>query len=113
MQGQHLRLRLQEDELRQLLDGGTVENRTALPDGQQATQQVHLAQALAWHGESRAWRIALPAVDVHGYAKRLPTREGLRYTLDTPHGGTLELQFDVDVRDSTRKRMPRGERPAR
>lgn len=112
MQEQHLRLRLQEDELRQLLDGGTVENRTTLPDGQHATQQVHLAQSIAWHADAGAWRIALPAVDVHGYARRLPTRDGLRYTLDTPQGGSLELQFDVDVRDSTRKRMPRREQDA-
>lgn len=107
LQGQHLRLRLQEDELRQLLDGGTVENRTTLPDGRRITQQVHLAQAIAWHAQTMTWRIALPAMDVRAYAGRLPTREGLDYTLATPEGEPLALRFDVDVRDSARRRHAR------
>lgn len=111
MQARSLRLRLQEDELHRLLDGDTVENRTPLPDGRQAVQQVHLARATAWQSEDTTWRIALPVADVADYATRLPTRDGLRYSLDTSDGA-LELQFDVDVRDSVRRRHPRRERDA-
>ncbi|MDA3914986.1 hypothetical protein [Oleiagrimonas sp.] len=114
MQDQHLRLRLQEDEFRQLLEGGTVENRTHLPDGQQAVQQVHLADAVAWDAEPSLWRVALPAAELRAYAGRLPTRDGLHFTLSSMDVPDLQLQFDVDVRDSTRTRMPRhGQREAR
>lgn len=107
LQGQHLRLRLQEAELHSLLDGGTVENRTVLPDGHTFVQQVRLADAVAWHAEGLTWRIDLHAAAVRAYSARLPTRDGIHVSIVTPEQVMLEVQFDVDVRDSTRQRMPK------
>lgn len=110
MQGQRLRLRLQEDEFRALLDGVAACNRTRLPDGGEAVQEIHLAQAAAWHANGATWSIALPAESVRAYAQRLPTREGLHFTLDTAGSEPLEVLFDVDVRDSVKQRHNAGSR---
>jgi hypothetical protein len=101
MEGQTLRLRIDEAELAQLLAGNSAENRTCLPDGCIEIQQLRLAARLEWQRDGATWRIA----QVHALSARLPSREGLHFDLPTPNGATLQIAFDVDVRDSTRRRM--------
>jgi hypothetical protein len=105
LEGQTLRLRIDEAELTQMLAGGTAENRTRLPDGRQEVQQVRLADAAGWQRDDAQWRIDLPDADVRALSARLPSRDGLQFSLPTPDGGTLQILFDVDVRDSARKRL--------
>lgn len=105
MQGQTVRLRLQEAELEQLLEGGEVGNRTRLPDGSARVQRISLSSRLAWRCADDGWHATLPATDVRAYSRRLPSREGLRFVFEVGDGAQLELLFDVDVRDSTRKRL--------
>lgn len=105
LQGQRIRLRIQEAELEHLFDGGEVENRTRYPDGRVKVQRVSLSSRLAWQRTHDGWFITLPAAEVRAYSKRLPTREGLRFTFDADDGTELELLFDVDVRDSARTRL--------
>lgn len=105
LEGQSLRLRINEDELTQLLGGGAVDNRTDLPDGHVEIQQVSLAPRIAWQREHTVWHISLPEVDVRALSQRLPSRDGLQFSLSTPGGETLLIMFDVDVRDSARKRL--------
>lgn len=104
MQGQHLRFRLQDAEFRRLLGGGTVENRTVLPDGRRIVQRVSLAATAGWHADGSTWRIDVPDAEVRAYGTRLPTREGLHFALPVPGGTALDVQFDVDVRDRARTR---------
>jgi len=108
LEGQTLRLRVDEAELTQLLAGGVAENRTRLPDGRQEIQHVHLAHQLAWQREDAHWHIGLPDAEVRALSARLPSREGLHFELATPESGKLDILFDVDVRDSARKRLHRS-----
>ncbi|RUL78163.1 hypothetical protein [Dyella choica] len=105
LEGQSLRLRIDEDELARLLDGGSADNRTSLPDGHVQMQQLSLSSRIDWRRQNRVWHISLPETDVRALSERLPTRDGLQYSLSTPSGETLQLVFDVDVRDSARKRL--------
>jgi hypothetical protein len=103
-EGQSLRLRIDEEELARLLEGGSADNRTSLPDGHVEMQQVSLSHRIEWKREGMVRHICLPEADVRALSERLPTREGLAFSLSTPSGETLQILFDVDVRDSARKR---------
>jgi hypothetical protein len=105
MEGQTLRLRIDEAELAQLLAGNSAENRTCLPDGRIEIQQLRLAARMDWQRDGATWRIDLPQAEVLALSARLPSREGLHFDLPTPNDATLQIAFDVDVRDSTRRRM--------
>lgn len=105
LEAQTLRLRIDEAELAQLLAGGDAENRTLLPDGRQEIQQLRLAPKLGWLRDDAHWRIDLPGAEVRALSARLPSRDGLQFALPVAGGGVLQLLFDVDVRDSARKRL--------
>jgi hypothetical protein len=108
LEGQTLRLRVDEAELAQLLSGSFVENRTQLPDGHVEVQSVRLANALAWGREDAIWNIDLPEADVRALGNRLPSRDGLHFHFQSSTAQILEVLFDVDVRDSTRRRLPKS-----
>lgn len=105
LENQTLRLRIDETELAQMLAGGIAENRTRLPDGRHEIQQIRLASQTGWQREDARWCIELPDAEVRALSARLPSRDGLHFDLPTPDGGTLQILFDVDVRDSARKRL--------
>jgi hypothetical protein len=105
MEGQTLRLRVDEAELARLLSGGFAENHTLLPDGRSEIQRIRVAQALAWWREDAIWNIDLPEADVRALSDRLPSRDGLRFDFRASAAHSLEVLFDVDVRDSTRRRF--------
>jgi hypothetical protein len=105
LEGQTLRLRIDEAELAQLLAGGDAMNRTYLPDGRAEEQHIRLAAQLGWQRNDTHWHIHLPEAEVRALSTRLPSRDGLHFDLPTPDGSNLQLLFDVDVRDSARKRL--------
>jgi hypothetical protein len=104
LQGQALRLRIDEAELASLLTGGTAENAIRWPDGRDERQQLALAAQHGWRRNNDGWRMDLADAAVRELAARLPSRDGLSFELALPSGGTLEVLFDVDVRDSVRQR---------
>jgi hypothetical protein len=107
IEGQKLRIRIDEDELARLLAGEALETRTGFTDAFAISFAVRATQgdAATFIGEADAWRIGLPEAGLREHAARLPTREGLRYTLAGKDANdTLQLLFDVDVRDSVRHR---------
>ena len=105
MEGQTLRLRVDEAELAQLLSGGLAENCTLLPDGREQIQRIRLAESLAWRHEDAVWNIDIPEADVRALRDRLPSRDGLRFDIRASATHSLEVLFDVDVRDSARRRL--------
>jgi hypothetical protein len=107
LQGQALRLRIDEAELARLLDGKALRNETRWPDGQTRWQQLALADRPGWRWEEPGWCLWLAEREVRELAARLPSRDGLLLELPTPDGTALEVRFDVDVRDSTRQRLPK------
>lgn len=117
LQGQNVRLRVDEAEFSQLLAGETVLNRIVLG------ADLDFSQWLVLAADSRAttplfvvndggWRVELPRVAVEAYAKQLPCRHALGFELD--HGGpeVIRLDFEVDVRDSVKARGPRRRQEA-
>lgn len=107
--GQSLRLRLDEDELAALLAGAVVANETALA-GAALRQTLRLGPGgPAVEAAPGDWAFTLPEAEVRAYAARLPSREGLAFRLGEG-GAALALAFEVDVRDSVRRRGPPARR---
>jgi len=107
IEGQHLRVRIDEDELAQLLAGDVVDAQSYFADAFAIGFELALIDAdeARFSGQAGAWRIELPQVAVREHVDRLPTREGLCFTLPANNGkDELTLLFDVDVRDSVRRR---------
>lgn len=107
IEGQNLRVRIGEDELARLLGGDTViaHTRFATAFALSCTLRLHGGEVAQIVGTPDAWTVDIPEAAVREHAARLPTREGLAFVL--PGRGeddTLELLFDVDVRDSVRHR---------
>ena len=116
LHAQHVRLRLDEAELAVLLEGGEAANRTRFP-GAAFVQSLSLVDApdASLDVASGDLRVQLPRASVEAYCARLPCRDGLEFLIagekDTE---ALRLVFEVDVRDSVRRRGPatRGARAA-
>jgi len=108
IEGQHLRVRIDEDELARLLAGNAVHAHTRFAEAFAMVIELKLqadAATAKLTGQADAWRIALPEAAVCDHAGRLPTRDGLRFLLPgRSPGDELTLLFDVDVRDSVKRR---------
>lgn len=107
IEGQNLRVRINEDELARLLGGDAVAAHSRFADAftVSCTLRLQAGQQAQITGTADAWTVNIPEASVREHAARLPTREGLAFVL--PGRGdddTLELLFDVDVRDSVRHR---------
>lgn len=114
MQGQSMRLRIDETELSRLQAGQVVGNLTRFPGGACLCLAVRQVESLSpvLLTTDGGWRLDLPRGLLEPYVARLPCREGLR--LDFPAGGErLEVGFEVDVRDSVRIRGVAGRSGAR
>ena len=113
MQGQRVRLRIDEAELARLLAGEPVVNQLLLGTSAGFSQTLALGQdetpTLAVH--SSGWAITLPSGAVSAYVGQLPSRHALGFTLDMGADPTVELDFEVDVRDSLQARGPRRRNP--
>lgn len=103
---QQLRVRIDEDELAALLGGGEVSIATHAGEAfaLRCTLQLHAHEAARLDGPATQCHLHLPEAAVRDLASRLPTRDGLQFSIPG-HGPTepLRLLFDVDVRDSARR----------
>lgn len=109
IEGQSLRVRINEDELARLLAGESViaHTRFATAFALSCALRLGAGDEARFSGQPDAWLVEVPEIAVREHAARLPTREGLSFVLPGGEGGALELLFDVDVRDSVRHRRPR------
>ena len=104
IQTQMLRLRIDEAELTRLLTGDELSVQARVGSQPLFLLTVQLADALALRLDD-GWRLGLPAVQVESYSATLPRRDALRFEIadsDPP----LTLDFEVDVRDSRKVRVP-------
>jgi hypothetical protein len=103
--GQHLRLRIDEAELAALRDGATLENTTRLGDvaWRQRLRLTDAGEPLLQTSAGN-WVVEIPRPMLEAYAARLPCREGLALPLRSGGGPAIELVLEVDVRDSVRRR---------
>lgn len=108
LDGQHLRLRIDEDELAHLLVGGAIVAQTNFAGRFRVNASLQAdGRALpALEGDAGDWRFILPEDEVRALMARLPTRDGLVWTVSSGPQA-LELRFDVDVRDSARRMRDR------
>jgi hypothetical protein len=105
--GQKLRVRIDEAELARLLDGHALQSVTLFGDAFSIRVTIELedGEVASLTGEASAWRIAIPATALQQHATQLPSRDGLHFMLSgQTQAAALELLFDVDVRDSVRRR---------
>ena len=113
IEGQRLRFRVDEAELTRLLAGESVVDQTQLSESQILRRRIVLGQIvtaqLAWGPQEI--RLDIPDDAVRAYTASLPRREALSFTLGLgAQAPTLGVDFEVDVRDSVRHRMPRESR---
>ena len=106
LDGQHMRVRIDEDELARLLNGDAVAAHSQFANifALHATLRLGQVSSPQLAGKADDWLLILPAGDVRDLASRLPTREGMRYHMPPGDAAAMEILFDVDVRDSTRRR---------
>lgn len=109
LQGQVMRLRIDESELERLLAGETILNTTDLGQAGTFTQALSLcAQTVVTLETDRdRWLLQLPQDTVHEYVARLPCRDALAFELTLGEGANLSFRFEVDVRDSLQVRGAR------
>lgn len=114
LQGQRVRLRLDEAELARLLAGDMIVNATDLGAGIEFRQLLGLYAGTAPLLQATAgqWRWHLPEAAVREYVGRLPCREALGFELachdeSGEAGAVVSLRFEVDVRDSLQLRGAR------
>ncbi|HEY4144492.1 hypothetical protein [Pinirhizobacter sp.] len=102
LQEQSLRLRVDEDEFKALLDGTVLDAPTELGRAFRLNFRLVVGEAAAIEGTAAACTICLPRKNIAELASRLPSRDGLSFDIDG-----LAVLFDVDVRDSVRRRRQR------
>jgi len=105
LQGQSLRVRLDEEELAGLLEGTTLQSSTSFGNAGvwALVIRLHEGDAATVSAASGPLLVSLPRSAVADLAARLPSRDGIAW--EVPCSDTqLHLQFDVDVRDSVRRR---------
>lgn len=108
LQGQHLRVRIDESELAALRAGTTLENVTGFGfcAWRQGLRQTG-ADGPTLDIDGANWAIGIPKPLIDAYASGLPCRDGLVLALQPADGQALEVVLEVDVRDSIRARGPR------
>ncbi|AOD15018.1 hypothetical protein VB151_11605 [Xanthomonas fragariae] len=116
IEGQHLRFRIDEAELAELLDGRSVDNLSRLPSVQGARLVRHSVRLTSGHPACNCatdhWQLSVSRDALEEHARQLPSRDGLSFSFDAGAGHaelmTLRVTFDIDVRDSARKRFPKA-----
>lgn len=102
------RVRIDEEELAELLGGVTLTTHCELPGGCHLAFETCLSTGseAQLHDRDGTWRIQFPRPDVVNLQARLPDREGIAHALATTSGRSFELRLQVDVKDSLRRRRP-------
>ena len=109
LQGQSVRVRVDEAELARLMAGETVVNQTLLGGATGFSQSLLLGldQTPVLAVRDGAWQVVLPRSAMVDYVEQLPSRHPLSFELDMDGGTLVSLDFEVDVRDSLQARGPR------
>lgn len=99
-----LRLRIDESELGILLAGESLSLQLDLRGRMLLNVALRLDNRFAFDAKASRWNVRLDRALVAAYAGKLPCRDGLRF----PIADGVDLDFEVDVRDSLRTRGPRA-----
>jgi hypothetical protein len=97
-----LRCRITQAELELLLSGRAIALEVALPRDHTFRVNVRPAAFNGWQLDSDptgVW-LTIPRVDLESLAQSVPSREGIERSFDTAGGGSVQVTFEVDVRES-------------
>ena len=103
LQPDALRLRVDEDELARLLAGDTLRLQTHLRGRSLFVLDLCVGATLDFSADG-VWRCVLPLPTLRAYADTLPRRDALGLYPDADDGASLRIDFEVDVRDSRKRR---------
>lgn len=112
-QHQSLRLRLSEDELAELLAGRSLLHHQQLAPATELHARIQpvsgsVSLGRRWSAQTGdgllALELRLESDVLRAYADRLPCKQGLQWQIQLSSGAALEIDLEVDVRDSIGKR---------
>jgi len=104
---QHLRVRLTPVELDELLRGERLVETLGLPDGTRWGFVLRASPTTAGVClEPERLAIEVDAQALRGLHDRLPSREGIRRTLDVPGDAPLHVDIEVDIREGRGRSRP-------
>jgi hypothetical protein len=101
-----IRVRIDEDELAELLDGVALLGSTAFGSAfvmryaVDATRHEHCLL----DGNAHEWRLEVPQAELQALRDRLPSKDGLTYDIPGRDTVATRVLLDVDVKDSVRRR---------
>ncbi len=105
-QGQHLRVRIDAVDLAWLLERGELTDPTRF--GPDALQQRHIVlvdkQAPRLDYAAGSWHLFVPRESIERFAASLPRRDALQMQFWPDTDATLTVAFEVDVRDSRKRK---------
>lgn len=101
-----IRVRINEDELIELLDNVALLGSTAF--GKAFTMRYAIdateRDACVLAGTAHEWRLEVPRVQLLALRERLPSKDGLVFDIPGLNTAATKVLFDVDVKDSLRRR---------
>lgn len=101
-----IRVRVDEDELAELLDNVALLGSTAFG----TVFTMRYAIDATSHGDGKLsghaheWRLEIPHAELAGLQSRLPSKDGLVFDIPGHDTVATTVRFDVDVKDSLRRR---------
>lgn len=102
-----IRVRIDEDELAELLGDVALLGSTAF--GRAFTMRYAIdATEGDWslNGTAHEWRLEVPRAALLDLKARLPSKDGLAFGMPGHNTAATRVVFDVDVKDSLRRRKP-------
>ncbi|MFO7304194.1 MAG: hypothetical protein C0P74_001640 [Gammaproteobacteria bacterium] len=98
---QAVRCRVKRAELASLLSGRALTLEVSLPREQFFRFSVRPSSLSQWQLEAdpTGYWLTIPVEALRALSESLPSREGLRHAFETANGTTVEVSFEVDVKD--------------
>jgi len=103
-----IRVRVDEDELAELLDNVALLGSTAFGTVFTMRYAIDATRNEQWDlsGHADEWRLEIPRAELAALQSRLPSKDGLLFEIPGHDTVATTVRFDVDVKDSVRRRRP-------
>ena len=101
---QHIRFRVSQSELDQLLTGRRLVLAVPMPRAHQINANVSVTQMGDWQLDSDPtglW-LSIPRDALTQFASNLPSKEGIEHEFDLGQGKNLSVGFEVDLKVNRR-----------
>ena len=101
-----IRVRIDEDELGELLDNVALLGSTAFGTVFTMRYAIDATGRDTWElsGNAHEWRLEVPRGALADLRSRLPSKDGLEFQIPGHDTVATTVRFDVDVKDSLRRR---------